>query len=434
MRKIFLLLILSVLAFGCVAQQVQEQEAVFTSEVEEESRDEHVELIERYYEAIVNKDFDEAYSLSSQTVSQSTFESWYTYTTDITIEDATRLDNDSTEITAKLYEGPKAIIYKINFTLELVNESPVKIASSSVETLFTSYDMNAKGWVDANQKRNFTVEGKTLSLGISKPERYDILLEGTEIDYLANEKGILFWEVDEEPGSLDGDAGVYNYKTAANAKFKFFNYESKEFVNLPRIGLRDIDIEGAIPYFQYPMDVIASTSEDKIALVIATYDPDVLYDLNMYPSLNGPDPYEFANAYAFSGRKKVEDPIADYKFTGYHTYQWDSAATELFTIQAGEGCGFCRLNIIDLSTQTEFSPGLEIEMIGRSYYVSPDLEWIVMAHSGLDTEGYLFNREGSLVKQISGGETVEGEAPSRRWHFGLEYPILQNGRAIYDFN
>ncbi len=150
----------------------QQSNLKFISAIENPDNDLIIAFIEKYYAAIANGNYEEAYYMSKKSVSLETFKGWYKNTTKVTLDDLVRIDNDTSSLELTLYEGNSYTRYGVVLTLKFANNGPLEIANSTVKTLSEgtlAEKGNTEGTFTVNTT-DFKENNKNKSLSVSNKE------------------------------------------------------------------------------------------------------------------------------------------------------------------------------------------------------------------------------------------------------------------------
>ncbi len=163
----------------------QQSNLKFISAIENPDNDLIIAFIEKYYAAIANGNYEEAYYMSKKSVSLETFKGWYKNTTKVTLDDLVRIDNDTSSLELTLYEGNSYTRYGVVLTLKFANNGPLEIANSTVKTLSEgtlAEKGNTEGTFTVNTT-DFKENNKNKSLSVSNKE-FKKIINSDASDYI----------------------------------------------------------------------------------------------------------------------------------------------------------------------------------------------------------------------------------------------------------
>ncbi len=165
------------------SEEINSEES-FISYVEDSSED--IDFIEEYYRAIAEGDLQHAYELSKQSASLETFQGWYADTTKITLDDLTKIDEETSSLELTLYESDNYTRYGVLMTLRYEEAEPVQIASSTVKVL-SEGTLEEKGdtlvATASGSSTDFYEENADANYSISN-EEFQAVLDSGRDDYI----------------------------------------------------------------------------------------------------------------------------------------------------------------------------------------------------------------------------------------------------------
>lgn len=116
-------------------QESAETNAKFIDNIENSSNDTSSQFIKKYYEEIANGNTEKAYEMSKKSVSLATFKDWYKQTTKITLDQLSRIDDNTSSVELTMYEDDNYTRYGVLMKLKFENDEPIQISSSDVRLL-----------------------------------------------------------------------------------------------------------------------------------------------------------------------------------------------------------------------------------------------------------------------------------------------------------
>lgn len=159
-------------------------------------------FVRRYYQLIASHQFNEAYQLSKRSVSLSTFASWYTDVSSVTIDKIQRIDAKRSSLELTLEEKGVKTRYGVLMDVVLEAGKPVRIEQSMVRVLANASSSPAGGTPTTNSASAisyFDQQNKRVALDISN-EGFQAVLDKGHQPFVVDAREDVEYENGHFPG------------------------------------------------------------------------------------------------------------------------------------------------------------------------------------------------------------------------------------------